>query len=441
MEISFSKDTYHTYMVVENDAAPDAEYEEKMMGNQQSVVLLPFHIQCVDGRKQYYYEITGKMDFRSCIEKRAADALVLENLIHCLVELCYTVDEHLLNLGSVLVAADYMYVDIETKRMYAAYVPGLQGDFSEALRTLSACLLEKTDHHDKEGVLLAYDLYRIIRQEDFTPGLLGDLLKRQEKGRVPEILEKPEPVEIYKAEKIRETGSDHKDVAEEKTSQSIKKSGLFLSGVRPFIGIGLWLLIFVIYRLGYLQMVLDRIGLALEARIAALLLMAVVLLLLVGSLFLEKRMRQFKKEKEEQDVWEDLEPGNQENKGIYAFTDMSVGESDQTVILSGAAGTIRLVSLNKNIADDLVITQMPCLLGSRRPDAEVIIGAVGISRKHALMEQLEDGIYLSDLHSTNGTFVNGERLKGDERKKLLFEDVIAFADVRYMYCGGQINGL
>lgn len=441
MDVSFSRDTYHTYMVIAGDEIFDVDYEEKIMGNQQSSVLLPFHMQCVNGRKQYYYEITGKVDFRSCMEKRQVNATNLDSLIRCLVEVCRTVDEYLLNLNSILVSAEYLYVDIEMQQIYAAYIPGMQGDFTEVLKGLTAGLLENTNHKDKDGVLLAYALYRIVRQEDFTPGMLGCLLKQQD-NRLEDVPIKPdEPLDFGKIESMHETLTDENvETVEEESTHLIGKGRFLKIGLMPIGGISLWMLTIVVYKSGYLQMVLDRIGLGLNDRAAALIMMVGILLfLLLGRLFGKKKRCWFEKKEKDQDIWEDLEPDNQENNGVYAFVDMSVTESDQTVVLSGRRGTIRLVSLNRNIAEDLVITKLPCILGNRQPDAAVVIGAIGISRKHAVMELLEDGIYLSDLHSTNGTFVNGDRLKGDEKRKLLFEDVIAFADVRFMYCGGEIN--
>lgn len=441
MEVSFSRDTYHTYMVITDSEMTNTEYEEKMMGNQQSAVLLPFHMQCIDGRKQYYYEITGKMDLRTCIEKRQADAGTLESLISCLVEVCRVIDEYLLNLNDVLISAEYLYVDIEMKRVYAAYIPGMQGDFADGLKQLTACLLEHTDHKDKDGVLLAYDLYSIVRQEDFTPGLLKQLQRQQETGREKEKI-KLEENNIFSEDEIV---IDNYASLEESTETELKgapvEGARFLkTGLVPVCGIGLWMLIFLFYKLGYLQMVLDRSGIDLDARAAAMLMMTVILLILVLlRVFGKKIVLSAGSKAPEQDIWEDLEPSAVENKGVYVFSDMSAEAADRTVVLSGMAGSIRLISLNKNIAKDLAITKLPCILGSRQPDAEAVIAAVGISRKHAMIERKEDGIYLSDLNSTNGTFVNGERLKRDEKRKLLFEDMIALADVRYMYCGGEMK--
>ena len=46
---------------------------------------------------------------------------------------------------------------------------------------------------------------------------------------------------------------------------------------------------------------------------------------------------------------------------------------------------------------------------------------------------MEDGIYLEDLNSTNGTFVNEEAVLGKEKKKLRDGDRVRFAASEYIF--------
>lgn len=179
MEISYTKDTYHTYMVIVGSGADETDDEEKMLSNQQSSALLPFHMQQLNGKKDYYYDITGRMDFKSYIEKQQADVIIIENVIHFLINTYHTVDEYLLSPDSILLDPACVYMDMDEKNLYAAYVPGMRDCFDRQLQWFSACLLENTDHRDKEGVLLAYEFYKTVRREDFAPGLLTALCKRE----------------------------------------------------------------------------------------------------------------------------------------------------------------------------------------------------------------------------------------------------------------------
>ena len=47
----------------------------------------------------------------------------------------------------------------------------------------------------------------------------------------------------------------------------------------------------------------------------------------------------------------------------------------------------------------------------RNPDAEVFLDDVTVSRNHALLVARRDGLYIDDLGSLNGTYVNRRRIE------------------------------
>jgi len=52
----------------------------------------------------------------------------------------------------------------------------------------------------------------------------------------------------------------------------------------------------------------------------------------------------------------------------------------------------------------------------RSPDAEVFLDDVTVSRNHALLVRRRDGLYVDDLGSLNGTYVNRRRIESHRLK-------------------------
>src|SRR4029079_6233965 len=51
------------------------------------------------------------------------------------------------------------------------------------------------------------------------------------------------------------------------------------------------------------------------------------------------------------------------------------------------------------------------IIGGRSSDLDMVLVEDMVSRKHARINMQQDQIWIEDLGSTNGTFVNGEKIK------------------------------
>jgi pSer/pThr/pTyr-binding forkhead associated (FHA) protein len=59
------------------------------------------------------------------------------------------------------------------------------------------------------------------------------------------------------------------------------------------------------------------------------------------------------------------------------------------------------------------------LLGrSEHAGVDVLLAYSPVNRQHAVIRRRPDGYYIEDLHSRNGTTINGERLASDAPRKL-----------------------
>lgn len=86
----------------------------------------------------------------------------------------------------------------------------------------------------------------------------------------------------------------------------------------------------------------------------------------------------------------------------------------------------------ENTAPVTVLRDAEAILGRRASGTGGLIidlvpfGAIqmGVSRRHAVIHRGEDGYYITDLNSTNGTRINGRRLSSNKPFRLSSGDVI-----------------
>lgn len=68
----------------------------------------------------------------------------------------------------------------------------------------------------------------------------------------------------------------------------------------------------------------------------------------------------------------------------------------------------------------------------RGSDCNLRLSAPQISRRHCFLRVGREGVSVTDLDSSNGTFVDGKRLKGGVRQELFHGSVLALGPVRFL---------
>lgn len=75
------------------------------------------------------------------------------------------------------------------------------------------------------------------------------------------------------------------------------------------------------------------------------------------------------------------------------------------------------------------------ILVGREVECAIPLDSSHISRYHAKINVSPNGVYIEDLHSTNGTYVNGQKIKG--RVRLSVGDEVAFDDLLFRLASNQ----
>lgn len=109
------------------------------------------------------------------------------------------------------------------------------------------------------------------------------------------------------------------------------------------------------------------------------------------------------------------------------LTDNSQGTSWQLIGLSSA-----LADLTIDIDKSLSI--------GRSDSNDLVLATSQISRQHAKINRIGEQLYVQDLGSSNGTFINGERIN-TEAHALQATDELAFADLVFLVVNAPVDAL
>lgn len=134
----------------------------------------------------------------------------------------------------------------------------------------------------------------------------------------------------------------------------------------------------------------------------------------------------------EEDCIREREPGRSFDAKAPEWTQEKEGG---TLFLSGVREPGLFLKSENPSCPDLRITKDSFLIGKKKDAVDGWLKVRGISRIHSRISREEDCYYLTDLNSTNGTFLNGGRLEVHEKARLRPGDCVSFADVRYIVEG------
>src|SRR3954464_11217595 len=93
-----------------------------------------------------------------------------------------------------------------------------------------------------------------------------------------------------------------------------------------------------------------------------------------------------------------------------AMQDPPKAPNAPTTVRPGRSYVLRFISGKYQGGEFPIVNDKPIIVG-RSSDLDMVLVEDMVSRKHARIAMQQDQIWIEDLGSTNGTFVNGEKIK------------------------------
>ena len=110
-------------------------------------------------------------------------------------------------------------------------------------------------------------------------------------------------------------------------------------------------------------------------------------------------------------------------------------------IVSNEPPVLYVVSGPHKIVGQAWVLQKDRVIGREQEQSHIIIQSTGISRKHVLIKYQKNRVQIQDLGSTNGTFLNDEKMTAHEIYDLKNNDLIQIGKVVFKFAAkGQVEG-
>ena len=440
MEVSYRRDLNHNYMILENEKITGNEYQVRMMEQNSIPELLPLQLRKKNGKSYLYYDITSRQPLTKIYENIGMRSRDIEQLLVGIRNGIEHARQYLLNSEDIFLDPEFIYMNLGTGQIQLCCIPFFEEQKENFFLPLSEFILKKLDHGDRRAVDLGYGLFARVSQENFSfQECLKELLK--ENQPVPEEKEELQP------ERNKIQRDDKEDIAVRKTKENTApkinlKNGILCGGIIASV-----MLVFaaIVY--------FGRLDLTQTGGLAFLFL---ALLWICYNVFQGRKQKKKKywleEDDQEEDEWMETlladiydkgaeEPGNRDSQWGEGRTRMRGEEPEDQEDMCGETRclteaeyepVLRLVSMIRSQYPDIELAGEKIIIGKKKAQVDVCLKQDCVSRIHARLERQKEDYFLTDLNSMNGTFVNGERLRPNEKRQIYAGDRISFASLQYV---------
>ncbi len=432
LKAEYKRDMYNNYMVFSEEEGLEEVYGLKMLMRNKIPGLLKLEVREVDSQRQYYYDITSQQPMELVFQK---GQLSREQIVKIMEGIFVGIEagrNFLLNAKDFLLDPKYIYFHLSSFRVELCYKPGYNHPLEEQLCSVIEYIMDRVDYKKEDAVLLSYGLYKVCRSDSCT---IHELKRVLDGKHVPYEPIPARMVEEVIAEVEEETPDTRayleEDVTEEEEVRKYSKKTWVSCGIMVIGALGI---IFICGKMGFLFNPVS--GETEVVKVAALLGVIGAVEFFGLSYILDESKKETVMKK--RDVYvksylDETEDGRNSQNAQVLYE----GGEEQTVLLGGSLEQAKeeryvLSPANQDTYQEIKLIEFPFFIGKLKTNVDFSISHATISRFHAKLEQEGESIFLTDLHSTNGTFLNGKRIPANERKKISLKDQISFANVMYI---------
>lgn len=454
LEVEIKKEFDHQYMIIKGEQEED--YAVQMLSNNQIEGLLNMTVQLIDNEKYYYYDITSLQTLKESFEKNKLMKEQIRKILRGILNAIQESQAYLLIEEDFVLEPLYIYLSFPTLHIKLCYKKGYQQPLEKQLIQLLEYMMNMVDYEDNTSVKYIYHLYQVVREQGCTLQLFKQLLEDFPNKEV-----KTEGVVLKESRSVQNSIETFTEsvAASQKDSPScgnIKKKycntkSIFYSGC-------------ILILTGVFILFLNKSNFFLQRQTQTIDWIKTIVVLMVFVLMdgyiitnLLCNCRKMKDGEEIDDSKQEQAKANslvtvsvehicEENKTHSLGYQKRKDNLENTVISEDATIVVsekrernypkiihKLVPVNQLIYKEIEIIEFPFFIGKLKRNTNQTIESNTVSRVHGKLDKIGQTVFITDLNSTNGTYLNGVRIQANQKVPIYIGDELAFADVKYHF--------
>lgn len=466
MEIKYYREQQRNYIVVHCElGSKNVNYQRKMLELKNLKSILPVSIKYIDGEIYSYYDISSQVSIKQFYSSKVISSEDLFQMIHSLRDACEEIDRYLLETDRINISPDLIFYDLTLKRYSFFYNVSMEDntDDDRGIQTFLDFLLEKVSTDDAKALDYVYKIYEysengnvelwdicsMSSEEEIKNDITGDEEERSDFSSYSNDYLGPDPYYMGNGEgmDLYENDSLNNEKRNSKKGLAVGISCMGMIGIIACV---------IIY--GLLELNDNELPIMFAGSIFSVGLLTVGIVLFLYDKIQNKRISETNYEETEGysssfkkidcESYSDykIEPFSHKTRNNSVVTEPICGVPQKhrsrvddiavqhTVFFSDEDCDCRykLFSIDKKNKIHIDIEKFPYTLGKMSDCVDCVIEDESISRLHARIDKCEDGLYIEDLNSTNGVYINGIRMRPNEKKYIEAGDEIRIG--RKNYC-------
>lgn len=500
---SYQKNGGKSHLIIRSGEEPELPYQINMIKYNKITGLLPVQFFIEDGEYRYFYDISCKESLAERMRHKKYSIKEIRTVMSDLHRCVQQLEEYLLDVDCLILEPEYMFSENGVLDIQLCFYQDKKETFEESLEGLFEYFMNRLDYQDEKTVLLVYGLYQRSREEhmplselmkqfcdipgtDMEQGMGKSLSSNERFNRAEEAYcerkSEKEPEPSGEGDFCKRTAINKKAIILRWAPYILDVIGGYgIARILWYVGnnytyltgrmIMFWMFAAagIMAACGFVSTYLShyiekRLG-GLEEK-------------LIGEKDVEvgtheeKEIRQYEDEAttNHKDVNTDKREENrfdefffQEEEGLERDVSLEDQKPYEQILpekssygkcMSSIPATVVmhqpelfravnpvLVSKDKEKFQDILLKERTMVIGKLRGIADVCLEGRSISRVHARIYQDQRGCSIMDLGSTNGTFINGIRLKERQRQYLEKGDEIRFAEAVYEFLPAETENV